>query len=271
MTREEAQHILELIRPDHDGDWDDPFVREALELLETDAELRAWHEATLTADRRISRSLGAIPVPADLKSSILAGMRMHATGHDEEPAEFPESETLIPRRSRIWWRQPWVAVAACLLLVFGVALDMNLSRSGQKLRAETASRAGIPDFVNFLSEQIPSFRGFDRTSRDAEELRSFLASQGDPTPQALPGKLNQAPSLGCVTFTRDGTKFSMICFKGEVVYHLITVNRSELAEPLPSAPQFFECNGQTFRVWTEGDQVLILSVKGSKEQFSEII
>jgi hypothetical protein len=265
MTREEAQNILELIRPGREEDRADPLVREALAVMEEDAELRARFEEAAETDRRISARLASIEVPAGLKGEILAAMR----------AQAAEAETAVPFQpataARNWWHRPWVAAAACLAVVFGLAFTLQYDRSNASSAGPAVAQAGVPGFIRFLSEEIPSFAGFDRTSRDVGELRAFLAERGDPSPRAVPAKLAALPSLGCVTFNDGTTRFSMICFKNGMVYHLITANLDEFEQKPPEAPQFFEANGQTFRVWTEGGQVLILTCRGSQERLAEII
>lgn len=78
MERDEAKHILELYRPGSEDDRQDPLIAEALALLETDAELTAWFEAQQAIDARIGHVYAQLEPPADLKASILAGMRAHA-------------------------------------------------------------------------------------------------------------------------------------------------------------------------------------------------
>ena len=56
MDREEAQYILQLCRPDNSEDRNDPLIAEALELLNQDAELRAWFEEQQALDTKSVRS-----------------------------------------------------------------------------------------------------------------------------------------------------------------------------------------------------------------------
>ena len=54
MERDEAKAILELCRPGILKTKEDPMIAEALEMLETDAELNAWFEEQQTLDGRIA-------------------------------------------------------------------------------------------------------------------------------------------------------------------------------------------------------------------------
>lgn len=165
MKREEAKQLLELCRPGHHGqhghhghrgheeDRQDPALAEAFALLDTDAELNAWFEAQQAIDSRISERLHAIEVPADLKASILAGMRLHkahrtqsesapipfatetdrsaeadSSGETDESGrsgETNESGERLPN-SRPWWQSPWIGLAALFLIA---AVVLNLPRS----------------------------------------------------------------------------------------------------------------------------------------------
>ena len=112
MDREEAQYILQLCRPDNSEDRNDPLIAEALELLNQDAELRAWFEEQQALDTKISAEFNRVEPPADLKAAILAGMRAHAVqsqllignkaeGAEQRPPHHPFSaarESLQPAR-----------------------------------------------------------------------------------------------------------------------------------------------------------------------------
>lgn len=265
MTRDEAQNILELIRPGRPEDREDPLVRQALGVMEDDADLRARFEDALETDRRISCGFASIEVPAGLEASILVGMRAHAAAA-AAPGRLEAPE---PSRSIDWWRRPWVAAAACLVVILGLALTVRPGDTGPGGTAVT--QAGLPSFIPFLSREIARFDSYDRTGRDAAELRSFLAERGNPSPATLPGKLRSLPTLGCITFQFGGADFSMICFKNGKVYHLLTANLDDLDEPAPDAPEVFEYDGQVFRVWAENGQLMILTCRGSREELAEVI
>ena len=66
-------------------------------------------------------------------------------------------------------------------------------------------------------------------------------------------------------------KLSMICFKNNAIYHLITGCKDSVGCVSSSEPQFFEIDGQAFKLWAEGDQVYIIAVEGSKENLPEFI
>ncbi|MGZ0656659.1 hypothetical protein ACWPKS_13730 [Coraliomargarita sp. W4R72] len=286
MNREEAKQLLELCRPGNTEDRQDPVLAEAFALLETDAELKAWFDEQQTIDAQISESINSIEVPADLKASILAGMRLHqAHAAQAAPdttanevvmeAAIPFAQPSAPRpraadapRSRAWWQSPWTGIAALFVIMMAV---LNVPKSEQP--TNQAAVAGLPPVIQFLSNKIDSLSmsQFDLRDNHADNLQSFLASTQSPSPKSIPEYISKMPTAGCITYEYEGAKFSMICFKGGETYHLITADKATYPDALPLEPEVFQCSGKAFKVWVDGEQVKILSVKGTKENIPEFI
>ena len=295
MDREEAQYILQLCRPDNSEDRDDPLIAEALELLNQDAELRAWFEEQQALDTRISAKFNRVEAPADLKAAILAGMRAHAVqsqlliGNKAEGAEqdhhtsrFPQPANRSDQRAGF---RPWMGIAA-IFAIAGVALVVprneaptQLANSDQPAAEATPiiATAGVPNMIEFLAQQISEFNGskFDKRGEKVGELQSHLASTGMPNPAHIPQQLKQLTTIGCVTFDYDGTKLSMICFKNGQAYHLITVDKARVPNDCTPCKgqksKVFEAQQQAFKVWTEGEQVFILTTQGTEEDLADFI
>lgn len=299
MNSEEAKNILQLCRPDHVEDLNDPLITEALEQLERDSTLCAWFEEQQIVDAEISAELCRIMPAPDLKESILKGMQERAELSHNEIKSAPEEEdpSVQPTRpvstaddngSKILLFRPWVGIAAAVLFASVLLIlssrepqpnlaDANLP-DGEWTTDSSAMADGIPDIIQFLGQQIADFNSskFDKRSEEVNELKAYLALSGMPNPGKIPQQLETAPTIGCVTFDYDGTKMSMICFRNRQVYHLITVNRTDLKkDPLPDHPysdaKVFEHQKQAFKVWSEGDQIYILSIEGTKEDIPEFI
>ncbi|PXA05612.1 hypothetical protein DDZ13_01700 [Coraliomargarita sinensis] len=296
MERDEAKAILELCRPDRAEDQGDPLIAEALGLLETDAELKAWFEAQQAIDARIAESYGAIEPPADLKANILAGMRAHALqsipsdlsaaasakaeatspGHAQRGTGSSHDKMDFPAASQAWWRNLWIGVAAVFALLFViVAIPRNNAPSQIASSDGQARQAGVPAMIQFLANELDTMkqesRSFDMRSEQPETLQAYLASKGTSSPAQLPSAIRTKPSLGCFTLDYNGIKMGMICFKDDQVVHLITGPRTACTSQITEEPSTFEVDGQAFKVWIEGDQVYILSVKGSKEKLPKFI
>ena len=177
MDREEAQYILQLCRPDNSEDRNDPLIAEALELLNQDAELRAWFEEQQALDTKISAEFNRVEPPADLKAAILAGMRAHAVqsqlliGNKAEGAErdhhtirFPQPANRSNQRAGF---RPWMGIAA-IFAIAGIALVVprneaptQLANSDQPAAEATPiiATAGVPNMIEFLAQQISEFNG----------------------------------------------------------------------------------------------------------------
>jgi hypothetical protein len=294
MDREEAQNILQLCRPDNLEDRNDPLIADALELLSQDAELSTWFDEQQALDTEISAEFSKIEPPADLKASILVGMRAHAAQSEllmgdavEEDEEFdhsipfPRPANSADHRS---WLRPLMSIAA-IFVVAGIILVLprgeqpaQLANSDASAAAPVIATAGVPNVIEFLAQQISEFNGskFDKRGESIGELQSHLASTGMPNPASIPGQLGELETLGCVTFDYEGTKLSMICFKNGQVYHLITASKATFPKDCApncskAAPKFFETKQQAFKIWSEGEQIFILTTQGTEEDIPDFI
>lgn len=267
MDRAEAQNILQLCRPGNESDRQDPLIAEALTMLENDAELRVWFEEQQAFDAEIAAQLEAVTPPEDLKASILAGMRAHRV-HVESPKENAE---VIVKTSAAWWRNPWVGIAALFVFMM-VIISAPKGTHNQQLAQNGPALGGLPPVIPFLSEKIDGLKTwqFDQRNNDPAQLQTYLSSTGSPSP-SLCDRLANTPSIGCVTFNYNGTKLSMICFKDAQVYHLITAEKAGFPDTLSTQPQIFELNNKAFKIWVEGEQINILTIKGTKNDIPEFI
>jgi hypothetical protein len=279
MQRDEAKAILELCRPGNPDDQRDPLIAEALGLLETDAELKAWFEAQQALDARIAESYEEIEPPADLKANILAGMRAHRLqGESGKAAILPGSRDTIdgPTASQGWWRNPWIGVAAVFALLFAIiAVPRNDLPPRLASSEAQAAQASVPAIIQFVASEIDTMkresRSFEKRSDQPETLQAYLASAGAHSPANIPSSVRSKPSLGCFTLDYNGIKMGMICFKEDQVIHLITAPKTACTSQLTEEPTAYEMNGQAFKAWLEGEQVYIISVEGSKEKLPKFI
>ena len=264
MTREEAQNILQVCRPGNNEDFNDPLIAEAMALLEKDSELKAWFEAEQAFDTQMAAELEAIAPPADLKASLLAGMRAHSL-----QAEESSTEAAVATTRAAWWRNPWIGIAA--LFVFMAVIMNQPSDPAANLRVAQAS--AVPGVLQFLSDRIDGLQpdSFDKRDAQFEALQSFLVSHGKPSPATKPPCFNKMQTIGCVTFDYGDTKLSMICFNNGSLYHLSTATKVNFPDELPDEPQTYQLKDKAFKLWIEGDQVRIITVHGTEEDIPEFI
>ena len=299
MNSEEAKNILQLCRPGHVEDLNDALITEALETLEQDSALCVWFEEQQTVDAEISAELCRITPAPDLKESILQGMQKRFEASDNPVADTVNDKSTpqqpkppVPDssddHSKILWFRPLLGMAAVLtlasiLLLFlfkrseSTLTDAN-SPADEMVDNTPVNVAGVPDIIEFLGKQITDFSSsqFDKRSDQVGELQSYLARSGVPNPAEIPSKLKAVPTIGCVTFDYNGTKMSMICFKNGKVYHLITISKIDMKDDsLPnhsnSEAQFFEHRKHAFKVWSDKNQIYILSTRGTREDMPEFI
>ncbi len=276
MERDEAKHILELCRPGIDDDRHDPLIAEAWAVMESDPELQARFAEQQAVDARISESYAAIAPPAELKASILAGMRAHAMQPaDRTSFREHQHDRSLPTTSQAWWRKPSIGIAALFAVLFVIVILPENKTTEYATVDQQTLEAGIPDMIQFLAREINGLGqrgGFDKTSNDMEALKSYLAGIGTPSPSTLPGTLQHDRPMGCFTIDYNGTKIGMICFQGEHVVHLITVRKSDCPQSFqPAQPTVYEVENHAFKAWSDGDHVYILSTEGSKEKLPELI
>jgi hypothetical protein len=282
MDREEAKHILQLCRPGNDDDRKDPLIAAALERLSSDAELQAWFEDQQTFDAQVSDSLSLIEPPTDLKTSILAGMRAHqvqlstlndhqAVGHG---APHTNSSTPFPdpaeRTAQRTWFKPWMGMAAGIALTFAILSRPIPDESVQVAGNLKLATASVPNVIEFLANEISALKSSKLDKRDAQlgALQRHLSGAGMPCPHSIPAALDNLPTIGCVTLDYNGTKLSLICFRNGQMYHLITAEKASFPAHCSEHPQLFECQQQAFKLWTEGEQVMILCTEGALEQLA---
>ena len=298
MNREEAKDILQLCRPDHLEDLNDPVFKEALERLEQDPELKVWFEEQQLLDAEICAELCRITPPVELQALILSGMQAKVdqsagipTNNSEE--EDPSGKRLGPvsipvsNRSKILPFQSLIGIAAVILFASVLLIVLRKESTQQPVgnslsMEESASNspvnvASIPDIIEFLGQQIANFNGsqFEKRGARINELQNYLASSGVPSPTEIPNPLKTTPTIGCVSFQYNNTQMSMICFKNGQIYHLITIDKADLEKNLPNGihpeAEFFEYQRQAFKIWSQGEHIYILSTEGTKEDIPEFI
>ncbi len=285
MDYQEAKSLLQVCRPGNAEDLNDPLMAEALEFAESDSELMAWFEAEQDFDRQMCDEFETIPTPPDLKASILSGMRAHHAAAQNKTSEVeptvPFTENAATEQpaeattSRSWWARPSIGIAAAIAVLLAISVLPRTPTSNQIATnsTNTTAVAGVPNIIQFLSEQIDGMpqRGFEKVGNEVTPLKTFLASKGAPTPNSMPKTLEEMPVMGCVTFDYEGSKISMICFKEKKVCHLITVNRNAINENFPPQPQHYQHGNHAFKVWEDGEKIMIMSVKGTKQDIPEFI
>src|SRR5437667_2267932 len=241
MDNREAKFRLSAYRPGGQ-DASDPRFAEALEQVRRDPILQRWFDESVAFDTAMTEKLRAMEVPPDLRENILAGARV------SRPLRSPF----------IKW-----AIAAALILtaIFG-SLIWHETRPAHL--AGWQSQA-----LDVVSSLVRNELSFDAQSHNAHELLAWLRANYAPAAQKFPDNLDKLSSLGCKTFSWNGTPVSVICFvrkNGELI-HLVTINaRATVDRTRRQEANLVQRGGWATATWREGDRVYMLALKGSRDQ-----
>ncbi len=232
MNNDEAKFILGAYRPDG-RDATDPQFGEALAQAERDPELRRWLENQRAFDRAVSERLGAVPPPAGLRESILAGSRVSQ-----------------PRRT--WWANPaWWAAAAAVMVLAIVGSRMALAPGGNTLAEFAEFAAG--DIV----EQHDSHDGFPAGLR---EVQARLAAMKEPLSRGLRLDLEELRRQRCRSVRIAGREVFELCFNRDGTwYHLYVAHRGDMAAGATDGKPLTAARGAyTSAAWVDDRHVYAL-------------
>ena len=244
MNISEAKSILLLYRPGT-ADADDPQVAEALALAKQTPELARWLADHTARQTQLRGQFRQISVPAGLKEQILA-------------------EVVAPDRIIPWSPRRWLAVAAAIALLGGLAALWWPHHPGDDT---------LDIFQNRMAGIALRGYGMDLTTNHPNPIRAYLAQNQAPADYTLPAGLQKAEVIGCAVEGWQNTKVSMICFRTGQPMHpgqssdmwLFVVDRSTVKDsPAPgSPPRIITVNRLTAAVWAQGDRVYLLGVAGA--------
>ena len=245
MDRQEAKLVLQALRP-NGMDSTQPAFAEALALVESDPELTAWWEAQQDFDRRVAAKLAEIPIPEDLRSTIVAGRKIE---------RFTRQPSLLP----------WLAAAAlvAILCVAGTFKEVALA-TGPLPETEYAA-AVLP----LLHNDAPDLA---MMSPDHEKIANWLKTQDAPM-GTLPATMTSLPSVGCQKFTLHGHTVSLVCFTiadGHLV-HLFVVDQDAISDPASNAPAFSQIQGWSTATWSDGRMSYMLATQDGPEALKQLL
>ena len=231
---DQAKLLLSAYRPGG-SDASDPAFAEALAQAQRDPQLRAWLEESQQFDQVVSDRLRGVPIPADLRATILAGARLSQ-----------------PRR---WWRSPRVwAIAAALAVLASLGALWGTNAFGLSTWQK--------DSLAVLDNIESGATNLDTKHSQPAHLVDWLRERAAPTPSALPPALAAHATFGCKTIDSHGRKVSLICFDlgNDEQAHLFTTPRAGLRIPPPeSHPIFAHRRHWNLASWRSGEEVHMLA------------
>ena len=250
MDKQEAKLLLQALRP-KDLNSEQPAVIEALVVVEGDPELKAWWEAQQSFDLKVAAKLNEVPLPADLRDTILTGRKV---------VQFtPRRLTPRPHFSYL------LAAAAVVALLCVAWTFRQISAFGPLAQTEYAN-AVLP----LLHNDAPELA---MISPDRDKLVAWLKEQNAPM-GALPAQLTALPTVGCQKYVVHGHTVSLICFAmtGGGIAHLFIVDQRALSDP-PSnlLPVYNQVLGWSTAAWSDGRMSYMLATQGSPDVLKQLL
>jgi hypothetical protein len=241
MDNREAKFILNAYRP-RGQDASDRRFAEALEQARRDPVLERWFAESVAFDTVMTEKLRAVEVPPDLRENILAGVKVSR-----------------PLRSPL---VKWAVAAALMLTAILGSLIWHNTRP-------THLTGWQNEALNVISSLVRNASSFDAQSHNASELVAWLRANHAPAVEKLPPNLEKLQSLGCKTFSWNGTPVSVICFMrpdGGLI-HLVTTNASPSVDRTVQREAKFVQQGEwATATWREGDRIYMLALQGAPGQ-----
>jgi len=228
---------------------DNPELKEALRLAESDPELKAWWTEQNRIDAEMSGAMQDIPVPADLEARLMETVRTGRSGRG-----------ILP------FRLTWLASLAAVL-VLGGALFIYMHQNDELVQQlQTAVSGTSPDDFDHYRDGMAYFiqnRYFqlDHLTTDLRSIENWLLQNDVPVYGHLPDNLVALDPIGCKELTWKGRQVSLVCFhngNGGIV-HLFVMEADGLdPEYYRNVTTVAVSSGLETGGWVDGDKVYVL-------------
>jgi hypothetical protein len=247
MDNREAKFILNAYRPGGQDAHDPRFV-EALEQVRRDPILQHWFDESVAFDAAMTRKLFAIPVPSDLRESILTGVKI------------TRPESIRGWKNR--WRKWAIAAAVVLSATLGGLIWHNT-------RPAPVARWQLQALDSILSSIARNESHFDVISHNPADLVKWLRENSAPAGKKLPNNLDKLPSIGCKTFFWHGKPVSLICFtlpEGRAIHLVMTTVSTDSDRSIKHQAEVIQQDHWATATWREGGMIYMLALEGSSDE-----
>ena len=256
MDKIEAKRILTSYNP-RLLSGDDVQIRSALEIVESDPELKAWFDEEREFDVIFSDRLRAIQPPVFLKQAIL----------DQYNASAELSDADTSKRSKLIFWKPAVIVPLAASIVALMAVAVHLVQSQNEV-----AKPSLDQLVLATTHHADQFDGLEFVNSDLDSVQKFLAAQSAPVPTKMPRSISDLESIGCLSFIWQGSRVGLICLRDDEVYHLYIADRDAIQIPQnQKGPKVQQSGNRSIATWTEDAQVFILMVDGKPDQLARFL
>jgi len=231
VTRDEAKRILLLYRSRRD--LEDAEIKAAVEQAQRDPDLQRWFDQHCAAQRGLRDQFAKVPVPSGLKGAILAGRKVV--------------------RPVFWHRPAWLAAAASIAVLIGVAALWSRPNPFQRFDLYRSR------MVNTVWREYR----MDIVTNDLPAIHSYLTQRGAPTNYVVPQKLEQLSVTGGGTLKWGNQPVSMVCFdRGDQQMLFLFVVAREVIRGEPGAKpelHMHMTSGLQTASWSDRTNVYVLA------------
>ena len=244
MDSPQAKEILALFRPGLD-DANDPVFAEALAQARLDPELGRWLDEQHRLDAALRRKFSGIAVPAGLEQQILS------------------ERTIV--RPVVWWERQVLLAAAAAAVVLALIAGYLL-RQPEPLNFAT--------FRKSMALLVSGDYKMMLETKDATEVREFLAKNRGPSDYALGKEMEKLPLEGCALVKWHGQRISLVCLDhGEAPdLFLFVMDRGAIPDPpVGQAPQMIRVGHMMTASWCAGHNVYVLASKTTEDELRKFL
>ena len=245
MDKQEAKLVLQAFGP-NERDAPQPAFAEAMALVENDPELKAWWHAQQAFDRSVSAKLKEVPIPEDLRASILAGRKI---------------EQIRPHSQFSFW----LAAAAAVAIFCALGTSQYYKAFGPVPRDEYTAT-----ILPLLNQDAPSLA---MTSTDRNQIMSWLKQRNAPT-GTIPARMADMPTVGCQTYSVHGHPVSLICFAmpSGALAHMFIIDEKALIDPPGNGePWIINVDGWNTAAWSDGNMSYIVATQSSADALKQLL
>lgn len=240
MNREEARLELDAttLRPQDASP-------EARAMLESDAELAAWHAQRTAFDEEVADAFQSLAtnVP-ELRENILRAAR--------QPA----------RRPLRWLTPTAIAAAACVLFGWTLLWPGNSAMAAWEYQS-----------LNAIAKVEHGVMSLDERAESLEAVKKHLSASECPCPSALPPALAGLRTYGCKRVQVEGRPATIICFEiqpGKEA-HLIVLDNNGLCDcPAADEPCFKSSKSWHYASWSHGSQAFMLATTADEAELKKL-
>lgn len=231
MNSQEAKKILEMYRPGH-AEVADPRLAEAFEQAQRDHGLARWFEEQRAFDDLMAGSVKSIPVPTDLKASLLANRKI---------VRLP-----LLQDGRV---HAAVAAGIVILAVASGAVFGSGPMRFADLRQQLIDQAWSTD------------AHLDFKSNDWSQVKKWLGQHTVAADFTLPPALAELNLNGAKVVEINGRQIPFVCLAdGPKHLHLFVMNDQNLRDLPPlGAPDFEKCGAWKTASWQQGGRTFVLT------------